>query len=226
MFPPGVMYDFSKEHILSSVNQILERLNTEYLDVLVLHRPDALVEPEEVAEAFDTLETAGKVRHFGVSNHRPSQIELLKKFVSQPLVTNQMQLSIPFSSMIASGMETNMESDGAVDRDGDVLNYCRINDITIQAWSPFQYGCFRGPFLGNLEKYPELNKVIDEVAAKYDTTPTAIAAAWVMRHPAKVQMIAGTTTQQRMAEIIRDSEIVLERQEWYKLYLSAGHRLP
>lgn len=131
MFPPGVMYDFSKEHILSSVNQILERLNTEYLDVLVLHRPDALVEPEEVAEAFDTLETAGKVRHFGVSNHRPSQIELLKKFVRQPLVTNQMQLSIPFSSMIASGMETNMESDGAVDRDGDVLNYCRINDITI-----------------------------------------------------------------------------------------------
>lgn len=223
---PGVMYDFSKEYILKSVDGILERLDTDYLDILLLHRPDALMEPEEVAEAFDHLEKSGKVKHFGVSNHRPGQIELLKKYVKQDLIINQLQFSIPFSNMVAAGLETNMLTDGAIDRDGGVLDYCRLNDMTIQAWSPFQYGFFEGIFLGNTEKYPELNQVLNELSEKYDTTPTAIATAWILRHPAKIQMIAGTTNTGRMGEIIKGSELYLEREEWYRLYLSTGHILP
>lgn len=223
---PGVMYDFTKKHILESVDGILKRLDTDYLDVLLLHRPDALMEPEEVAEAFELLEKEGKVRHFGVSNHRPYQIELLNKYVKQELCANQLQFSIPFSNMVAAGMEANMLTDGAIDRDGGILDYCRLKDITIQAWSPFQYGFFEGIFLGNNEKYPELNKALEEISQKYDTTPTAIATAWILRHPANIQMIAGTTNTERMSEIIKGSEIRLEREEWYRLYLSSGHILP
>ena len=223
---PGVMYDFTKKHILESVDGILKRLDTDYLDVLLLHRPDALMEPEEVAETFELLEKEGKVRHFGVSNHRPYQIELLNKYVKQELCANQLQFSIPFSNMVAAGMEANMLTDGAIDRDGGILDYCRLKDITIQAWSPFQYGFFKGIFLGNNEKYPELNKALEEISQKYDTTPTAIATAWILRHPANIQMIAGTTNTERMSEIIKGSEIRLEREEWYRLYLSSGHILP
>lgn len=223
---PGVMYDFTKKHILESVDGILKRLDTDYLDVLLLHRPDALMEPEEVADAFELLEKEGKVRHFGVSNHRPYQIELLNKYVKQELCANQLQFSIPFSNMVAAGMETNMLTDGAIDRDGGILDYCRLKDITIQVWSPFQYGFFEGIFLGNNEKYPELNKALEEISQKYDTTPTAIATAWILRHPANIQMIAGTTNTERMSEIIKGSEIRLEREEWYRLYLSSGHILP
>lgn len=222
---PGKMYDFSKEHILSSVDDILKRLNTEYLDVLVLHRPDALVEPEEVAQAFNILKTSGKVNHFGVSNHKPSQIELLQKYIDEPLVTNQLQFSITNSSMIESGMEVNMTTPGAVDRDGSVLDYCRLHDITIQTWSPFQYGFFEGVFLGN-DKFPELNKVIDEIAEKYAVTNTTIAAAWILRHPAKMQLIAGTMNEKRLEEICAAADITLSREEWYRIYLAGGHLLP
>ena len=221
----GIMYDFSKEHILSSVDGILKRLRTDYLDVLVLHRPDALMEPEEVAEAFDLLESSGKVRHFGVSNHNPSQIKLLKKCVRQPIVTDQLQFSLPNSSMIQSGMEVNMTTDGSMDRDGHVLNYCRLNDITIQTWSPFQYGFFEGVYIGN-KKYTELNRCLSKIAERYDTEPTAIAAAWILRHPANMQLIAGTTSPERLALICRAADITLTRQEWYQLYLAAGHMLP
>ena len=222
----GVMYDFSKKHILNAVDGILKRLDTDYLDILALHRPDALVEPEEVAEAFDILKISGKVRNFGVSNHKPYQIELLKKYLKQDLVVNQMQFSLPMSNMIANGLEVNMLTDGAIDRDGSVLDYCRLNDITLQAWSPFQYGFFEGIFIGNNEKFPELNKTLNALSEKYNTTPTAIATAWILRHPAKIQMIAGTTNINRMREIINGSEITLEREEWYKLYLDSGHILP
>lgn len=220
------MYDFSKEYILSSVDKILSRLKTDYLDVLVLHRPDALMEPEEVAEAFDTLQAAGKVCHFGVSNHNPSQMALLQKYIRQPLVTDQLQFSIPNSSMIQSGLEVNMTTGGAVDRDGSVLDYCRLNDITIQTWSPFQYGFFEGVFLNNREKYPELNDVLDELAERYDVTNTTVAAAWILRHPAKMQLVAGTTKASRLAEICRAADLTLTREEWYRLYLAAGHILP
>ncbi|MGM9931691.1 aldo/keto reductase [Pradoshia sp.] len=223
---PGTMYDLSKEHIVQSVDGILKRLDTEYLDILLLHRPDALVEPEEVAEAFDVLEKSGKVRHFGVSNHKPMQIELLKKYVQQDLIINQLQLSLPFSSMMASGMEVNMQTDGAVDRDGSVLDYCRLHDMTIQAWSPYQYGFFEGVFIGNRDKFPELNKALDEMAEKYAVTPTTIATAWILRHPAKIQVIAGSTNQQRIREIKQASNIHLTREEWYRLYMKSGHILP
>lgn len=222
---PGVMFDFSKEHILKSVENSLKRLNTDYLDVLVLHRPDALVEPEEVAEAFDVLHASGKVRNFGVSNHKPMQIELLKKYVRQEIVTNQLQLSVPFSNMIANGIEVNMQTDGAIDRDGSVLDYCRLKDITIQAWSPFQYGFFEGVFVGS-EKYPELNQVLEELAEQYGVTPTTIASAWILRHPAHIQMVIGTTNEGRLQEIAKACELTLQKEEWYKIYMSAGHILP
>lgn len=222
---PG-MYDFSREYILRAVDGILKRLQTEYLDMLILHRPDALMEPEEVAGAFDALEASGKVRRFGVSNHRPSQIDLLKKCVRQPICVDQLQFSLPASSMIASGLEVNMETPGAIDRDGGVLDYCRLHDVTVQAWSPFQYGFFQGPFVGNREKYPQLNRELDALSEKYGVSPTAIAAAWIFRHPANIQLVAGTTSRERMAQIIQGSEITLERGEWYSLYLAAGHTLP
>ena len=168
------MFDFSKEHILESVDGILKRLKTDYLDILLLHRPDALVEPEEVAAAFDQLEREGKVRHFGVSNQHPRQIELLKKFVKQPLVANQLQLSITNATMITQGFNVNMENEEAVNRDGGVLDYCRLHDITIQPWSPFQFGFFEGVFLDN-PKFPELNASIDEIAQKHGVSNTTIA---------------------------------------------------
>lgn len=222
---PGVCYDLSKDYIINSVDGILCRLNTEYLDILLLHRPDALVEPWEVAEAFDELEKAGKVRAFGVSNHKPMQIELLKKYVKQPLLFNQMQFSIPVSNMVANGLEVNMNSSGSVDRDGSVLDYCRLNDMTIQAWSPFQMPEWKGCFLGS-DEYWQLNQEIRVLAEKYQVSDMAIATAWILRHPAKMQVIAGTTNLDRLKQIATGSQIELTREEWYKLYMAAGHPLP
>jgi predicted oxidoreductase len=218
-------FDFSKAHILAAVDGSLQRLRTDYLDVLLLHRPDALVEPEEVADAFTTLQTAGKVRHFGVSNQNPMQIELLKRYVTQPILFNQLQLSITNTGMIDAGLNVNMEIGASVDRDGSTLDYCRLHDITIQPWSPFQYGFFEGTFLGN-PKFPELNRKIDEIAARYGVTNTAIAIAWLLRHPAHMQPILGTTNPQRVKDACRASEIRLSRQEWYEIYLAAGNKLP
>lgn len=218
-------YDLSKAYILRSVDGILNRLQTDYLDVLLLHRPDALVEPEEVASAFDELEQSGKVRHFGVSNHKPMQIELLKKYVNQPLLVNQLQFSIPVSNMVANGMEVNMETSGSVDRDGSVLDYSRLHDMTIQAWSPFQMPNWKGCFLGS-DAYPELNREIRQLAEQYGVSDTTIAAAWILRHPARMQLIAGTSSETRLKEIIAACDLALSREEWYRLYLSAGHPLP
>lgn len=223
---PGIMYDMSKKHILSAVDGILGRLKCNYLDSLLLHRPDALVEPEEVAEAFDILASSGKVLHFGVSNHKPMQIQLLKKYVRQPLEIDQLQLSIPVSNMIANGMEVNMLTEGSQDRDGSVLDYCRLNDITIQAWSPFQYGFFEGAFIGNYDKFGELNNSLNRFAEQYNVTSTGIAIAWMMRHPAKIQTVVGTTSLPRIQEIIDGLEVEITKQEWYELYLKSGHILP
>lgn len=218
-------FDFSKEHIIASVDGILNRLQTDYLDALLLHRPDALVEPEEVAEAFEELYTKGKVRYFGVSNHKPMQIELLKRYVKQPLIINQLQFSIPVSNMVANGLEVNMTSDGAFERDGSVLDYSRLNDMTIQAWSPFQMPNWQGCFIDS-EKYPQLNEVLQELAEQYGVSKTTIATAWILRHPAGMQVVTGTASEKRLAEIIRACEIKLSRQEWYRLFLAAGHILP
>ena len=218
-------YDLSKKHIIESVDGSLKRLQTDYLDVLLIHRPDALIEPEEVASAFDELEKSGKVCHFGVSNHKPMQIELLKRYIEQPLIINQLQFSLPVSNMVANGMEVNMETEGSIDRDGSVLDYSRLHDMTIQAWSPFQMPNWQGCFLGN-DAYADLNKKIEVLAETYGTSATAIAAAWIFRHPAGMQLITGTTKQERLKEIIASSDIVLTREEWYQLYLAAGHLLP
>ncbi len=222
---PGRMFDFSKEHILTSVDGILKRLKTEYLDVLLLHRPDALVEPEEVAEAFDTLEKSGKVRNFGVSNQNPNQIQLLQNSLKQPIIANQLQLSITNATMITQGLQVNMLEEGAVNRDGSVLDFCRLNSITIQPWSPFQYGFFEGVFLGN-DKFPKLNEKIDEIAGKYGVSNTTIAMAWLLRHPAKMQPVTGTMNLGRLLECLKAAEITLTREEWYQIYLAAGNILP
>lgn len=218
-------FDFSTEHILEAVDGILKRLRTDWLDVLLLHRPDALVEPEEVAAAFDKLHASGKVRHFGVSNQHPMQMELLRKYVRQPLIANQLQFGAAHTGMIDQGIYVNMRMDGSINRDGGVLDYCRLHDITIQPWSPFQYGNFEGIFLGN-PKFPELNATLQKLGQKHDVSASAIAIAWILRHPAKMQPIIGTMNPQRLKEICKASEITLTRPEWYEVYQAAGNNLP
>ena len=218
-------YDSSKKHILEAVDGILNRLQTDYLDVLLLHRPDALIEPEEVAEAFDQLYETGKVRNFGVSNYTPGQIALLQKYLKQELIINQMECSIVHSGMITFGIEANMTSDGSVDHDGGILDYCRLHDITLQAWSPFQISLKGGTFIDNSD-YPELNAKLEELAEKYSTDKAGIALAWLLRHPAGMQVLVGTSKEERLVRLIQASEITLSHDEWYELYLSAGHILP
>lgn len=223
---PGVAFDFSKAHIVAAVEGILKRLETDYLDALLLHRPDTLVEPEEVAEAFSQLEKAGKVRAFGVSNQNPGQIELLKTAVKQPLHINQLQFGLKHTGMIDAGINVNMENQAGLVRDGGILEYSRIHEMTIQAWSPFQYGFFEGVFVGNTDKFPELNVKLVELADKYGATPIGIAVAFINRHPANMQTILGTMTPSRIVEATNAADIVLTREEWYSLYMAAGNRLP
>lgn len=219
-------FDWSKENILESVDGILERLKMDYLDVLLLHRPDLLYEPEEIAEAFDILEKNGKVRHFGVSNTMPMQIELLKKYVKQPLNINQLQLSLEQSQLIDQDLYMNNKTtDMSIMRDGGALDYCRLHDITIQAWSPLQYGMFQGVFVDN-PKFPEMNQALGELAEKYNVSKTAIAIAWILRHPAKMQVIAGTMNPEHLADMAKADGVTLTREEWYKLYLASGKFLP
>jgi len=223
----GPYFDFSYEHIMESVEGSLRALETDYIDILLLHRPDALVEPDEVARAFDELEAAGKVRSFGVSNHTPRQIDLLKRSVTQPIVANQVQLSITHAPIIAQGVAGNMQGeDQSLTLDGGgIVDYCRLNDITLQAWSPFQAGFFTGVFLGSAD-YPELNEVIDRLAAKYEVPAIAIAVAWITRHPAGMQVVLGTTTPERVAGAAQGSDLPLTRAEWYELFRTAGYRVP
>lgn len=218
-------FDFSKQHILDSVDKILTRLDTDYLDVLLLHRPDALVEPEEVAEAFDQLKQSGKVHYFGVSNHNPSQIELLQASLTMKLEANQLQFSITNTGMIDHGLNVNMEIPRSIDRDGGILDYCRLKKITVQAWSPFQYGFFEGAFLGN-PKFPKLNEVLGAMAESFNVTPTTMAIAWILRHPAKIQPVVGTTSPERVKQVALASGVTLTRPQWYEIYRAAGNTLP
>ena len=219
------MFDFSREHILFSVDGILGRLNTDYLDVLLLHRPDTLWEPEEVAEAFSSLKESGKVKHFGVSNMNPGQMELLQRALPMKIAANQLQLSLAHTGMIDSGFNVNMTVDEAFVKDGGVLEYCRLNDITIQPWSPFQYGFFEGVFIGS-QKYPDLNKELERIAGENGVTASAVAVSWLLRHPAVMQPVVGTTNPQRLKDIARAGDFTLSREDWYSLYLSAGNQLP
>ncbi|RKL67872.1 aldo/keto reductase [Salipaludibacillus neizhouensis] len=219
------LFDFSKEHILESVDGSLKRLKTDYIDVLLLHRPDALMEPEEVAEAFTVLKKSGKVRNFGVSNQNPMQIELLKKYVNEDLIANQLQLSLMHTPMIDAGLNVNMQNDASINRDSAILEYSRINDMTVQAWSPFQYGMIKGVFVGNND-FPEVNAKLQELAEKKGVTDSAIAIAWILRHPAKIQPVVGTMNPDRLKDISKASDVELTKREWYELYLAAGNKLP
>lgn len=218
-------FDFSKEHILASVDASLKRLGTDYLDALLLHRPDTLMEPEEVAEAFDALERSGKVRHFGVSNHRANQIELLRTAVKQPLIFNQLQFGLMRTGMIDAGLNVNMKNEASYDHDGGILEYSRLKGMTIQAWSPFQYGFFEGVFLGN-SKFPQLNGKLDDMAREFGVNASAVALAWILRHPAEMQAIIGTTKAHRVREMGEAAKVELSRQQWYELYRAAGNTLP
>lgn len=222
---PGKMFDFSKEHILDSVDKSLKRLKTDYIDILLLHRPDALMEPEEIAEAFDILKNNGKVKYFGVSNQNPFQIQLLNKYLKEPVLVNQLQLSAAFTPIIDSGFNVNTMFDAGINRDGGILDFCRLNDITIQAWSPFQYGFFEGCFIDS-RKYLELNKKLEEIGERYGVSKTSMALAWILRHPAVIQPVTGTMNSKRLEECIAASEVYITRQEWYEIYLAAGNKLP
>lgn len=219
-------YDFSKEHIIESCEASLKRLKTDYVDVLLLHRPDTLMEPEKVAEAFSRLESAGKVKYFGVSNHNIYQIKLLKTAVKQPLIIDQLQLSIPESGLITSGLNVNMKNEESVMHDGGLLEYTRIKNMTIQAWSPFQQGFIKKPFIGDTENFGALNERLNELAEKYSADPTAIASAWLIRHPANIQVISGSVNPNRIKSVCRGADIVLTREDWYSVYLAAGFKLP
>ena len=216
----GAYYDFSREHILTSVENSLKRLNTEYIDVLLLHRPDTLIEPEEVAAAFAKLRAAGKVRAFGVSNASAMHIQALEK-CGVDIAVNQMQFSLGHTLLVDGGLNVNTAKDEAVTRAGDTLEYCRMKDVTLQAWSPLQYGFFGGTFIGN-ENFPALNAELERLAEKYNVTPAGIACAWILRHPAKMQVVTGTTTPERMRDICAAAEIDLTREEWYALYTATG----
>ena len=220
----GKWFDFSKEHIVQSAEDSLRRLNVEYLDFFLLHRPDSLIEPEEVAEAFDYLQNKGMVRHFGVSNFSAQQIELLKRY-GVDVTVNQMQFSLGHTALVDSGFFVNMFENEAITRAGDALEYCRANDITLQAWSPLQYGFFKGTFIDN-EEFPQLNAELGALAEKYGVTKTAIACAWILRHPARMQVVTGTTSFERLEQMSKGADIELTREEWYRLYMSTGKVLP
>ena len=226
IFPDRQEFDWTKECILDSVDGILDRLKVEYIDTLLLHRPDMLFDPEEVAEAFDILEKAGKVKWFGVSNLVPMQMELLKKYLKQPLVINQVQLSLEQSQLIDQALYMNNKTtDMSVNRDGNALDYCRLNDITIQAWSPLQVGMFGGSFIDNPD-FPELNQVLGELAEREGVTKACIAIAWILRHPAKMQAIIGSMSPVHIAEACAAADVTLTNHDWYRLYLAAGKFLP
>ena len=218
-------FDFSKDYIIKSVDGILQRLKIDHLDSLLLHRPDALMESDQVAEAFDLLYKQGKVRNFGVSNQNPMMMELLKKDVKQPLAVNQLQLSAAFTPGFESGFHVNMEDSQAAMRDGSIFEYCQLHDVVIQAWSVLQFGYFKGNFVGN-EKFQQLNQVLNRLALKYSVSPSAIAIAWVLRYPAKMQAVVGTTNPKHLIEASHASHVNLTRKEWYEIYLAAGNDLP
>ena len=221
---PG-QYDFSKEHILTSVEQSLKRLGTEQVEFLVLHRPDTLVEPEEVAEAFTQLKDQGKVKKFGVSNHNAMQIALLNKYLPEPLVIDQLQFGLGHTVLVDAGLNVNMKNDESVNRDDSTLDFCRLHDITIQAWSPLQFGFIKGHFMGNPD-FEGLNRKLEELGAAYGITSTAMAIAWILRHSAKIQPIVGSVNAERMRDIAKAADVTITRKEWYDLYCATGKSLP
>jgi predicted oxidoreductase len=216
-------FDFSYEHILRTVEGSLQRLQTDYLDILLLHRPDALVEPEEVAHALDELHRAGKVRYFGVSNHTAAQITLLQKFVQQPLLVNQVELNLLHADLIDDGLFFNT-APRPYTGIGGTLDFCRANGMLIQAWAPVANGLLFNPPEDAPANVRRVAGLIAQMARAKNTTPEAIALAWLLRHPAPIQPILGTTRPERVADSCRADEIELTREEWYFLLETARGR--
>ena len=221
----GKRYDFSKKHLLEALDFELNNLGVDYVDFALLHRPDTLVELDQVADAFNELQNAGKVRHFGVSNVNPWQAELLQSAVDQKLEVNQLQFGLGHTGMVEQEFHVNMSDASSVDHDGGIIAYSRLKKMTIQAWSPFQYGFFEGVFIDN-PKFPELNAKLEELAKKYDSTKNGIATAWILRHPAQMQVILGSMNPTRIQQMAAGAEVTLEAQDWYDLYFAAGNDLP
>lgn len=221
----GQRYDFSKQHLIEAVDGILKRMGIDYLDFFLLHRPDALMEPDQIAAAFDELQAEGKVRHFGLSNCNPMQVELIQSAISQKLMVNQLQFGIMHTGAVDFGLHVNMSDDRSVNHDGEIIEYSRLHNMTIQAWSPYQYGMFEGPFIDN-PKFPELNAKLQELADAKGVTKNAIATAWILRHPANMQVILGSMNQDHLKESIAGADVELTKQEWYDLYFAAGNTLP
>lgn len=218
-------YDFSKDHLIAALDGELERLQTDYVDFVLLHRPDTLVELDQLAEAFNELQSSGKVRYFGVSNVNPMQVELLQSAVSQKLEVNQLQFGLGHTGMVQQEFHVNMIDKPSIDHDGGLISYSRLKHMTIQAWSPFQYGFFEGVFLDN-PKFPELNEALDRLAEEYHVTKSAIAVAWILRHPAHMQVLLGSMTPSRISDMAAGAEVELSASQWYGLYCAAGNDLP
>ena len=218
-------YCFEKKHIIASVEDSLRRLGTDWVDVLLLHRPDILMDPSEVAEAFDRLQAEGKVLAFGMSNQNSFQLELLSRHLHQPIAVNQMQLGPAFTSMLDGGANVNNKNDAAPDRDGMVRDYCRMKGIRLQAWSPFQHGFFRGVFFDE-PVYAPLTAAITEVGEKYGLSPSATVMAWLLRLPEGVQPIVGTSSPERLRDLAKGADVRLTHEEWYRIYKAAGNTLP
>lgn len=218
-------YDFSKEHIINSVNTSLERLHCDYIDVLLLHRPDTLMDPKEVAEAFDELHAAGKVKYFGVSNMNPMQIKLLQKSIKHhKLMFNQLQFNPIHVGMVNSGIFVNMTEEQSIDHDGSLLEYCRLKKITIQPWSIMQASWEEGTFLDHPD-YSEFNACLQSYGDAYGVSKTAIIIAWILRHPANMQPVFGTTKIDHLKQLLEGCDITLTREEWYEIYIKGIGRI-
>ena len=220
---PG-RYDFSRQHILAAVEGSLRRLGTDRLDILLLHRPDALVEPEEVAGAFAHLHQSGKVRHFGVSNHGSAQIALLQQHLDQPLVVNQLELNIVHSQLIDDGVSANQESDRYAGAAG-TLDYCRLHEVMVQAWSPLARGNLIAPRAKADHRVRKAARMVAALARARRTSKEAVALAWLLKHPARIQPIVGTTSRERLIACCRSDGLELSREEWYALF-AAGRGAP
>ena len=218
-------YDLSEEYILEAVEGSLKRLGTDHLDVLLLHRPDALMEPEEIAAAFRKLREEGKVLRFGVSNMNPAQIELIEQAAPGSIQVNQLQFGLAHSVLTDEGICVNTGHEQGVVRTGSVLDYCRLKKITVQAWSPLQYGFFEGVFLSN-EQYKPLTEKLESLGMEQQVSAAAMAVAWILRHPAQIVPVLGSMNIGHLHSLYDAVRVRMDRKTWYELYQLAGNPLP
>jgi predicted oxidoreductase len=221
--PPGTpqRFDFSRDHILESVDGILRRLSTDRLDILLLHRPDALWEGEEIAEAFQKLHHSGKVRYFGVSNQNRFQMEYLQSFLLDPLVANQVEMSLLHNGFVEAGISFNQNSPRYPDGWEGTMEYCRMSGVLLQAWSPLAQGVLMGNVDGQPENIRRTAALVQQYAQQHETTPEALLLAWLLRHPAKIQPVLGTSRPGRLRACAKALSVSLSREEWYSLFAAA-----